>query len=120
MPYLPFSMPSPHIVVFGVILIAVFNSVGEEILWRGVLADVLHARAVVRYGVQAVSFGVAHLHGIPGGVVGTVFAGIYSGIVYLLYRRYGFATALLAHFVTDLVLFIMMALTATYAFQVVG
>ncbi len=54
--------------VAGVAVLAVANSVGEELLWRGALAHEGRVLPVAaQYCLQVVSFGLAHWHGLPGG-----------------------------------------------------
>ena len=60
--------PSALVMVAGVAVLAVANSVGEELLWRGALAHEGRVLPVAaQYCLQVVSFGLAHWHGLPGG-----------------------------------------------------
>jgi membrane protease YdiL (CAAX protease family) len=52
---------------------ALFNAAVEEMIWRGVIFDSLERARLPTISVvlmQAVSFGVVHLHGFPSGSVG--------------------------------------------------
>jgi membrane protease YdiL (CAAX protease family) len=65
------------VAVLGVVGFALVNPIWEEALYRGVLLTELMATvgtwpALV---IQAVSFGLAHLHGFPSGWIGVLLAG---------------------------------------------
>lgn len=90
--------------ILGGIAFAAINAALEELVWRGVFqrgleAAVGPALAVV---IQAVSFGVAHAHGVPSGTLGVALAGGWALLLGLLRRASGGLLApIVAHFVAD-------------------
>jgi membrane protease YdiL (CAAX protease family) len=97
------GLPLPVIAAGGVVF-AFVNAALEELLWRGVLQDRLAALfgdgAAV--GLQAASFGVQHLWGVPRGIAGVVLAGVWAVMLGLLRRRSGGLLApFAAHVVAD-------------------
>jgi len=103
---LPAPYLRPGIIVLGVLVVAGFNSVGEELLWRRAWwsSNVALARPALM-AIQTLSFSIAHLHGIPGGLTGMLLAGAFSLLISIMRWRWGFASAVVAHFSTDLVIF---------------
>jgi CAAX protease family protein len=87
---------------------ALLNALVEEIAFRGVLLDGLMSAVGVRAAVvlQAAAFGLVHLDGLPGGVLGVVLSGLYGLILGAIrLRTRGLATPYVAHVLADLVLF---------------
>ena len=103
---LPASYLRPAVIVLGVLVVAGFNSVGEELLWRRAWwsSNAALARPAL-FVIQTLSFGIAHLHGIPGGIAGMLLAGAFSLLISIMRSHWGFASAVVAHFSTDLVIF---------------
>lgn len=103
---LPLAPPGPAVLALLVVAAAAVNALGEELIWRRLLPA---AGPGLRTGrtvlVQALSFGVAHWHGIPSGPWGAVCAGVYSIVVYAVWRVHGFWAALFVHAITDIVIF---------------
>jgi len=100
--YVP-SLPLGALILGGV-LFAVVNATLEEIVWRGVFQRGLEAALgpALALGLQAVSFGVAHAHGVPSGGLGVVLAGAWAVLLGLLRRASGGLLApIVAHFVAD-------------------
>ncbi|MCR6649412.1 MAG: CPBP family intramembrane metalloprotease [Cellulomonas sp.] len=63
------------LVVTGVVLVAVVNSLFEEFLWRAGMADMLAPRdstAAPWLIMVSLGFGLSHLYGTPGGWTGVV------------------------------------------------
>jgi membrane protease YdiL (CAAX protease family) len=90
--------------VLGGIAFAVGNAVLEELIWRGVITDALErsVSAELAIAIQALSFGVAHFHGFPRGVVGVILAGGWAAMLGWLRRRSGGLLApTVAHVVAD-------------------
>lgn len=116
-----FAFPAPPPWSFPLVALgaALVNALGEEALWRGVLSDVgapvLRLRAAVC--LQSFSFGLAHFHGIPNGVLGVVAAAVYSALVYGISMRLGARGALVAHLLTDLVIFVVVVHFAQFAWS---
>lgn len=104
--FLPFGAPTPATLTLFVLAAAAVNATGEELMWRRFLPALDPGQPAWRtLAVQALSFGLAHWHGIPSGPVGAVCAGIYSLALYAVWRTLGFRTALLAHALTDVIIF---------------
>ncbi len=100
--YVP-SLPLATLILGGAV-VAVVNATLEEIVWRGVFQRGLEAALgpALAIGVQAVSFGVAHAHGVPSGWLGVVLAGAWALLLGLLRRASGGLLApIVAHFVAD-------------------
>lgn len=98
--------PSALVMVAGVAVLAVANSVGEELLWRGALAHEGRVLPVAaQYCLQVVSFGLAHWHGLPGGWAGCLLTGVASAVFFWIHRRWGIVASVLAHVVADVVIF---------------
>lgn len=95
------------------VLFSVTNAVCEEFLWRGMIFDALERislppAAVI--SIQALSFGMAHLHGFPRGVSGIVLASIYGFILGCVRKQAkGLLTPIAAHVIADLVIFAILA-----------
>jgi membrane protease YdiL (CAAX protease family) len=109
--------PSFATIALIVILLSVVNAVAEELLWRG-LVD--RASSVSRMGipltlvVQAVSFGLAHNHGVPSGAVGMCSAAAFGMALTAVRRLGGIRLATVAHVVVDVVIFSIAAHNAVY------
>ncbi len=84
---------------------ALFNAAVEEMIWRGVIFDALErARLPTTLVVlmQAVSFGVVHLHGFPSGSFGILLASAYGAILGVLRAQTrGLLVPFVTHAVTD-------------------
>ncbi|HEU5312591.1 MAG TPA: type II CAAX endopeptidase family protein [Candidatus Udaeobacter sp.] len=84
---------------------ALFNAAVEEMIWRGVIFDALERARFPTISVvliQAVSFGVVHLHGFPSGSVGILLASVYGAILGLLRAQTrGLLVPFVTHAVTD-------------------
>ena len=108
--------PSTPVLVVIVIVLAVVNAVGEELLWREVLDRTLGSGSSrARYAVQAVTFGVAHWNGIPSGFFGVLASGVFSAGVCRVRDRTGLIGAIVVHVATDLVIFGAVARYAVFA-----
>jgi membrane protease YdiL (CAAX protease family) len=102
------ARPNDVVIVSVVVILALVNSLGEELLWRGVLYDVGEESGLGPASlifVQAVSFGSGHRHGIPDGLSGMLLAGFFAAALTMIRRRYGLGSSSAAHFVVDLVIF---------------
>lgn len=100
--YVP-DLPMP-VLIAGAVGFALVNAALEELIWRGALQDrlapVFGARGAV--ALQALSFGVQHLWGVPRGIVGVLLAGVWAVMLGLLRRKAGGLLApFLAHVVAD-------------------
>jgi membrane protease YdiL (CAAX protease family) len=100
--YVP-ALPLPVLIV-GAIGFAIVNATLEEIVWRGAIQDGLEPLfgATGAIALQAVSFGVQHLHGVPRGASGILLAGTWAVMLGLLRRHArGLLAPILAHVVAD-------------------
>jgi hypothetical protein len=88
---------------------ALFNAGVEEMIWRGVIFNVLERARLPTIPVvlmQAVSFGFVHLHGFPSGSVGILLASVYGAILGLLRAQTrGLLVPFVTHAVTDFSIF---------------
>jgi uncharacterized protein len=94
------------LLAMGVILFACVNAAVEELVYRGAVMGALDEAfgpGVVSLLVQALAFGVLHLHGFPSGAVGVALATIY-GLMMGLVRRHanGMLAPWIAHVGTDI------------------
>lgn len=107
---LPWTQPPAVLLAAAVVVLAAANAVGEELLWRGVLAMESSALpSIGTYLLQFTSFGLAHLGGVPGGLVGIMLTGGFGCVMVALIRRYGLTAAIIAHFMADLFIFATVA-----------
>ncbi|WEK14581.1 MAG: CPBP family intramembrane metalloprotease [Candidatus Microbacterium phytovorans] len=87
---------------------AAANSVFEEVLWRGAAMSALESSGVaplLALPIVSISFGIAHLHGVPSGPVGVILTTAFGLAVGAL-RAWSnsLVPAMVAHFVPDIVL----------------
>jgi membrane protease YdiL (CAAX protease family) len=84
---------------------ALFNAAMEEMIWRGIIFDALQQTGLRTASVvllQAISFGVVHLHGFPSGNLGILLASAYGVILGLLRAQTrGLLVPFVTHAVTD-------------------
>ena len=94
---------------------ALLNSMVEEAIFRGVMLQALDSAVgagTISLVIQAVFFGWLHYSevGCPKGLVGVAMASVYGFILgYLRYRSGGILAPWLAHFGTDVSVFIIVA-----------
>jgi hypothetical protein len=96
----------------GIVPYAMLNAAVEELLWRGVLWEAAEPW-LGRLGtavLTSASFGLAHYHGFPSGVVGVALATIYGGMMAVMrWRTAGLFWPWVAHIFADIVIFSMIA-----------
>lgn len=109
--------PAETVLVVVVVVLALLNSVAEEILWREVFDRMISdsTASPYRYALQVVSFGLAHWSGIPSGPVGVLTSGAFSGLMYFVRSRVGLLGSILVHFAADLIIFWFVARFAVFA-----
>jgi membrane protease YdiL (CAAX protease family) len=92
-----------------VALFAIVNAATEEIVWRGILwssAAKAGLRPVCVVVLTSASFGLSHLHGLPGGWGGIVVATVFGAALgWLRHRTSSLLAPFVVHLVADLVLF---------------
>jgi membrane protease YdiL (CAAX protease family) len=96
--------PSWQVLIAG-IGFALVNAAVEEGVFRGVFQTALHAllRPVSAILIQAVSFGLLHLHGVPDGLLGVTMAGVWGLVLGVMrWRSGGIASPYIAHVAADL------------------
>ena len=99
------------VVVLSGVAFALLNAAVEEVVFRGVLMSALlqllgPLAAVV---LQALAFGVLHLHGIPGGPVGMVMAGVWGLLLGVLrLRSQGLLAPYITHIAADTTIAVLM------------
>jgi hypothetical protein len=91
------------------IAFALFNSLTEELVWRGIFWDGLKISIecpVLLIIIQAVGFGLLHWAGFPRGWVGVGLAGVYGLFLGIIrHRSKGILYPILTHFFADMVIF---------------
>jgi membrane protease YdiL (CAAX protease family) len=98
--------------LFAGVLFAVVNATLEEVVFRGVLFEALLVELGPKAGLaaQAVLFGMAHLHGIPNGVLGVGMVTVYGLMLGSLRRRAeGLGAPIVAHIFADATIFALVA-----------
>lgn len=102
------DLPMIALIAVGLAFAAV-NAIGEEFIWRGLgmrALDQSKLSPTLVNTIQALSFGLVHLHGFPRGWIGVGLAAVYGGMMGLLRQRSGGLLApWVAHVVADLVIF---------------
>ena len=103
--YLP-DVPTAVLVAGGVVFVVV-NATLEEAIWRGVFQPELEPELGVNGAVvvQAVSFGLAHVHGFPRGALGVALATGWAVLLgFVRHRGSGLLAPILAHLLADAVI----------------
>lgn len=112
-------LPEVHaaVLVLAGLVFACLNALGEEAVWRGLGINALQASGITATPalvLQAVSFGLVHIHGFPRGWVGVGLASIYGLMMGLLrIRSRGLLVPWVAHVFADLVIFAVLAALAS-------
>lgn len=110
--------PPLPLLIAGVLLVAAVNSAGEELLWRSMLHDWLAGSTNASTGATVVttaaSFGLAHLAGLPGGVIGVVTAGLMGVALGVARTRIGLLPCIIVHFAVDVTIFSSVAASAVW------
>jgi len=91
---------------------ALFNSIAEEYLSRGMLCDGLEKIITDRkliIAIQALVFSIFHYHGFPGGLSGIAMVFAWSVVLGIIrYRTKGLIGVLTAHFFADLSIYFIL------------
>jgi len=99
---------------------AAFNSTWEELLWRKLLVENMPGARrwsrVASVAALSILFGLAHTHSLPSGLAGVIMTGVFAAVVHtlLLTLRRGMLAALIAHFIADFVLLLLITFGFTY------
>jgi len=100
------------LIVIG-FLFAAANAACEEFVWRGIIFNALERTfppGAWALGLQALSFGVAHVQGFPMGASGIVLATIYGYIMGRVRQHAkGLLAPIAAHFFVDAVIYSILA-----------
>jgi hypothetical protein len=110
------SIPShvhPIILIVIGLLFALINATCEEFIWRGIIFNALERTFSPGAGVlciQALSFGMAHIHGFPRGASGIALASIYGYMMGCVRQNAkGLLAPVAAHFFADAVIYSILA-----------
>ncbi len=93
--------------IFWILLFSFTNSFGEEMIYRIGLVSPLQGliSPTTIFLISALIFGLAHISGMPSGIVGIVLAGLLGFILAKsIFETQGFFWAWLIHFLQDLVI----------------
>jgi len=105
-------LQSPGTLLLIGLAFAVFNSIVEESIYRGILWDglsELFRPLIVINLIQAVIFGIAHIQGFPRGAVGMVLAFVYGVLLGFVRRRSkGLLAPILIHMAADMTVFLIL------------
>jgi uncharacterized protein len=97
------------LLVLGCLVFATVNAAVEEVLWRGVLTAGLEESGIgprAAIAIQAASFGVFHIGGIPRGWLGVAMATCYGVMMGIVRKQSGGLLApFVAHIAADVTIF---------------
>lgn len=97
------SVPTP-VAIAGIFLFLVVNGAAEDSVWSGVLMTAARGTmpAPVAIAVTALSFGIAHLDGVPNGLIGVVMVVAWGIVLTILrLRTGGMLATYIAHVLAD-------------------
>jgi membrane protease YdiL (CAAX protease family) len=89
-----------------ILVFSLANALAEELVWRGAVMDLTRPLGVApAASLSAVSFGVAHLHGIPSGPAGVALASTFGAVLALtVLWRGSIVPAVIAHLTIDVLI----------------
>ncbi|MGD2109575.1 MAG: type II CAAX endopeptidase family protein [Phycisphaerae bacterium] len=91
---------------------AIVNAIIEELIWRGIIWEMLAGSigsTALIIVLQAVSFGLFHIHGFPRGVIGVVMASVYGvALGWIRHRTGGLGAVIVTHVFADIVIFVVL------------
>lgn len=95
--------------IIVVLIVSAVNACFEELLWRVELADLFRRQnlVVTQWAFVSACFGVSHLFGTPGGMVGIGIAALFRFAMYVIraLSNGSIVWAFVAHLLTDVILF---------------
>jgi membrane protease YdiL (CAAX protease family) len=103
----PSWLPSRPVWTWAAVLVGAFaNATYEEMLWRGALFRPVGRSVRAGAAASSVGFGLAHLHGLPGGPTGAALTFALGLLLCLVVVRQGgrLVWAIAAHVVLDILL----------------
>lgn len=112
-------LPTKNIVliIFTGLLFALFNSITEEIIVRGIIWDglsVIFKSPYIIIPLQAILFGIMHINGFPSGWIGVFLASIYGIFLGIIrYKSNGIFYPILSHFFVDLFIYYILVIMQT-------
>jgi uncharacterized protein len=116
-PYLRWMAQQPTwLLLAGLVAFAVLNSIGEELLFRGIFLSELAAASSATLAVVAtgIAFAIAHVNGFPSGWFGALMAGVYGlALGVLRVRSRGMLAPFLAHVGADITIGLLAVLLLT-------
>ena len=93
--------------IIWILLFSLTNSFGEEMIYRVGLVSPLQGllAPTTIYLISAIIFGLAHINGMPSGIIGISLAGILGFVLAKsVFETQGFFWALIIHFLQDVVI----------------
>ncbi|MGB5700699.1 CPBP family intramembrane glutamic endopeptidase [Muriicola sp.] len=93
--------------IFWILLFSLTNSFGEEMIYRMGLVSPLSGllAPTTIFLISAIVFGLAHINGMPSGIIGISLAGILGFVLAKsIFETHGFFWAWLIHFLQDVVI----------------
>jgi membrane protease YdiL (CAAX protease family) len=93
--------------IFWILLFSLTNSFGEEMIYRLGLVSPLHGliSPTTIFLISALIFGLAHINGMPSGIIGIALAGILGFVLAKsIFETQGFFWSWLIHFLQDVVI----------------
>lgn len=91
--------------IHWIVLFAFCNAVAEEVFYRFLPAEIIGLNTSYIF-ISAVVFGIAHILGNPGGIVGVLMSTLLGFVLAVSVKdSKGYFWALLIHFVQDIIIF---------------
>ncbi|MGD1839761.1 MAG: CPBP family intramembrane glutamic endopeptidase [Thermonemataceae bacterium] len=93
--------------LFWIVIFSLTNSFSEEIIYRvgvnGPLADLVSPNKI--FLISAAIFGIAHIQGMPNGIIGVILAGLLGYVLSKsVYETNGIFWAWIIHFLQDMII----------------
>jgi len=105
---LPGQEYGPLAVIAIVIVASITNATFEELLWRVGLQRLFAGRGwlIAQWLLLSVIFGLSHVNGTPGGILGMAFAGLFGFVMCIIREvsRGSVIWIIVVHFAADVIL----------------